>query len=153
MITFATEPWSQIRQEIYPLWVEHHAAIADPEDKDRVELSPDWDRYDREAAAGTLHITAAREAGRLVGYVFVFVQPGLHYSTTLFGHWDLYWVSPGSRGHWVGVRLFEAVKKALKARGVVEMTNRRKIWHDTGPIFRRTGWHDTEIASTIWIGD
>lgn len=153
MITFATESWVDIKQEIYPLWIEHHAAIADPDDVGRVELSPNWDRYDRAALSGILHITAGRELGKLVAYAFVFVEPGFHYSTTLFGHWDLYWVSPSSRGHWAGIKLFESVKAAMKARGVVKMTNRRKICHDTGAIFRRTGWKDTEIASTIWIGD
>lgn len=153
MISFSTEPWSQIKTEIMPLWLDHHAAIADPDDIDRIPPCADWEKYDRCAANGSLHITAGRENGKLVAYAFVFVERGLHYSTTLFGHWDLYWVSPEARGHWVGVKLFKEVERAMKARGVVKMTNRRKLTHDTAAIFKRLGWKDIEIASTKWIGD
>lgn len=154
MITFATEPWDQIKNEILPLWKEHHADVADPEDDGRIPLDPDWAKYQRLADIGSLHITAARDSGRLVGYAFVVVETGLHYRTLLFGHWDLYWISPSARksNFWTGVKLFREVEKAMRARGVMKMTNRRKFWRDVGPIFRRLGWTDTEIHSTKWIG-
>lgn len=152
MITFATEPWSLIRNEVMPLWIEHHKEIADPADIGYVPLDPDWGRYQNMADRGSLHITAARASGVLVGYAFIVVETGLHYKSTLFGHWDIYWLSPSSRGHWVGVRLFAEVERAMKARGVVKMTNARKLWHDVGPIFRRLGWTDTEVHATKWIG-
>lgn len=153
MITFATESWTDIKREIMPLFQEHYANIADPLDKDRIPLDPDWEEYQRSADLGILHITAARESGKLVGYAVAFVKRGLHYKSTLFGNWDLYWIDPKARGHWVGVRLFREVERALKARGVVKMTNARKIWQDNEPIFRRLKWRDYEIASSKWIGN
>jgi GNAT superfamily N-acetyltransferase len=152
MITFSTEPWDLIKLEILPLWQEHHAAIADPDDAGYVPLDPDWAKYQATADRGALHITAARDRGALVGYAFAFIETGLHYKSTLFGHFDLYWMAPGARGHWVGIRLFKEVERAMKARGVQKMTNARKIWHDTGPIFRRLDWRDVEVRSTKWIG-
>jgi hypothetical protein len=51
MITIACEPWERVRQQIWPLWQLHYAEIA--EDKERIPLDPDWDKYDRLAEAGT----------------------------------------------------------------------------------------------------
>lgn len=152
MLTFATESFHDVRDEIAPLWARHYAAISDSLDAARIPLNPDLKLYQSEADAGHLHITAARQTGKLIGYAFVFCKTGLHYKSTLFGHWDLYWIDPACRGHFVGVRLFNEVERAMKARGVKKMTNTRKLWHDTGPIFRRLGWHDCEILATKWIG-
>jgi hypothetical protein len=40
----------------------------------------------------------------------------------------------------------------MVARGVQKMTSRRKLWLDTGSIFRRCGWKDDEVGSSKWIG-
>jgi len=153
-VTFATEPWNAIRREILPLWQAHWWEVSDPDDYERMPLDPDWDEYQASADRGILHITAARERGELVGYAFVFVKRGLHYRTILFGHWDLYWIGKGARGQsWLGVRLFREVERAMIARGVQKMTSRRKLWLDTGSVFRRCGWADDEIGSSKWIGE
>lgn len=152
MITFATEPWDAIKHEILPLARQHWAEVSDPDDAKRMPLDPDWDEYQAAADRGMLHITAARERGELVGYAFVFIKRGLHYRNTLFGHFDLYWIAAAARGPMIGVRLFREVERVLKTRGVQKMTNRRKLWLDTGPIFRRCGWKDDEIGSSKWIG-
>lgn len=152
MITFATEPWDSVKTEVLQLWIVHHAEIADRDDADSIKLDPDWEKYQAAANRGALHITAARERGILIGYAFVFCETGLHYKSTLFGHFDLYYVRPQNRGHWRGVRLFRETERALRARGCMKMTAGRKIWHDAAPIFRRLGWKDTEILSTKWIG-
>lgn len=152
MITFSTEDWNLIKHEVMPLWEKHYYHIADPEDEKRIPLDPDWDRYQNAFDRGSLHITGARQDGELIGYAFVFVETGLHYKSTLFGHWDIYWVEPQHRGHMVGIKLFQEVERCMKARGVVKMTSARKLWYDTGSLFRRLGWKDTETKSTKWIG-
>ena len=152
-MTFATEPWNAIKREILPLWREHWLEVSDPDDRERMPLDPDWDKYQALADLGMLHITTVRDRGQLVGYAFVVIERGLHYRTVLFGHFDLYWIDPTARGQlWLGVRLFHEVERVMRERGVKKMTNRRKLWLDTGPIFRRCGWRDDEIGSSKWIG-
>jgi len=153
LITYSTEPWDEIKLEILPLWQSHWAEISDPEDADYIPLDPDWDEYQASADCGILHITAARSSGALVGYAFVFVKRGLHYKSTLLAHFDLYWVEPAMRGPWVGVRLFQEVERAMRARGVMKMTNRCKTWCDVSPIFARLGWKQDEAGFSKFIGD
>lgn len=153
MVVFASEPWDAVKHEILPLWQAHWREVSDPDDRDRMPLDPDWDKYQRLADLGMLHITTVRDRGELIGYAFVVIERGLHYRTVLFGHFDLYFISPARRGHsWLGVRLFREVESAMCARGVQKMTNRRKFWLDTSSIFRRCGWKDDEIGSSKWIG-
>jgi GNAT superfamily N-acetyltransferase len=152
VITFSTEPWNEIKHEILPLWHAHWLEVADPLDRERIPLDPDWDEYQASADRGILHITAARQGGVLVGYAFVFVKRGLHYKSTLMANFDLYWVDPKARGAMVGVRLFREVERAMRSRGVVKMRSARKFWLDTGPVFARCGWVDDEIGSSKWIG-
>jgi hypothetical protein len=153
VISFATEPWDAVKREILPLWQAHWLEVSDPDDRERMPLDPDWDKYQTLADFGMLHITTVRSEGALVGYAFVVVERDLNHRTVLFGHYALYWVSPAVRGQlWLGVRLFREVEMAMRARGVQKMTNARKLWLDTGPVFRRCGWKDDEIGSSKWIG-
>lgn len=153
MITFAVEPWSDIKHEILPRWQEHHADVADRDDADRIPLDPDWAKYESADERGQLQILAGRERGELVGYVFAFIDTHLHYRTTLCAFTDIYWVRSSHRGHWTGVRMFRAHEAACRARGVVKLFGGHKIWLDVGPIFRRCGWKETERCQTKWIGN
>ncbi len=153
MITFSTEGWDDIKHEILPLWCAHWWEVSDPDDRERMPLDPSWAKYQALSDLGMLHITVARDCGKIVGYYFSVVEFGMHYQTIMFGHCDIYWIDPAVRGHlWLGVRLFREVESVMRERGVQKMTNRRKLWLDTGSIFRRCGWKDDEIGSSKWIG-
>lgn len=142
MITFAVEPWAGIKDEIGPLWQRHYDEIA--EDKERVPLDPDLDKYGRLAEAGCLHIVAARRGRELVGYAFVIVDTHLHYRRTLFAAFDLYWLDPAFRGGRTALRLFQAVERHLAALGVVKAIANTKLAHDHGRLFRAMGWREAE---------
>lgn len=152
MITFVTEPWDDIRHEILPLWLQHHAVVADPDDFERIPPDPDWAKYQAAADKGCLQILAARDRGELVGYVFMLIDTHLHYRSTLCAFLDLYWISPDKRGHMMGVRMFRAVEAACVARGVKKMFGGTKLWLDARAIFHRCGWKEAELAHTKWIG-
>lgn len=146
------EPWFLLRPHILPLWERHHAEIGDPADRGRIALSPHWARYDARDAEGALHIMTMRQAGALIGYVFVIVDVHLHYRETLCGFFDLYWVDPEYRGHWAGVRLMRETEASLKARGIKKLFSGTKLWHDASAMFKRCGWAETERLHTKWIG-
>lgn len=151
MITFETESWDAIRDEIAPLWRLHYEEIAS--DRDRIPLAPDYVKYQRYSDCGQLHITVAREGGRMVGYAFALVDTALHYATTLCGFYDLYWLEPERRKGMAGIMLLKETEKALKARGVRKIFTGTKVWKDVGPLFERMGWQETERLFTKWVGD
>ena len=152
MITFGLEPWEKVKAEILPLWRLHHADVADPEDVHRIPLDPDWAKYQTAADRGVLQVICGRDQSELVGYVFAFVDTHLHYKSTLCAYVDLYWIRRDKRGHFNGVRMFRAMEKACKARGVKKLFGGTKLWLDASAVFRRCGWKETERLSTKWIG-
>lgn len=151
MITFAVEPWHLVKAEIRPCWEEHYYEVADATDHERMPLDPDWAKYDQAAADHRLQILVGRQRGRIVAYVFFFVDTHLHYKSTLCAFMDLYWVKPNVRGHWVGVWMFRAFEAECRRRGVKKMFGGTKMWLDVSPIFSRLGWRHVEQNHTKWI--
>ena len=158
MVTFTTEQWDAIKLENHSRSGKRTGSgVSDPDDRERMPLDPDWDEMTKPSPiSGMLHITTVRAKGELVGYAFAVVERGMHYRTVRCSVTStLYFISPEVRGQlWLGVGLFREVEqKSMLARGVKKMTNRRKLWLDTGPIFRRCGWkEDDEVGSSKWIG-
>lgn len=142
MITFQQEPWSALRYTIWPLWQMHYDEIA--EDKERIPLDPDWQKYTRLADLGNLSITTARKDGELVGYVFVFIDTHLHYRTTLVAQFDLYFLLPECRGGRMAFRMFQAVERHLAEAGVVKVFGNTKLAHDHSRLFKAMGWREAE---------
>jgi hypothetical protein len=140
--TFQQEPWAALREEIWPLWQLHYVEIA--EDKERIPLDPDWDKYDRLAEGGHLQIITARRDSALIGYVFAVVDTHLHYRTTLVAQFDLYWLRPKCRGGRTAWRMFEAMDQHLASLGVVKAFGNTKLAHDQGRLFEAMGWREAE---------
>lgn len=89
-------------------------------------LDPDWLRFIQLEDAGLFRVWAGRTAGGLlVAYLAFFIQPHLHYKSTLTAVEDLFMVSAPYRRGMTGVRLFTTAIEALRERGV-----KRIILHD-----------------------
>ena len=89
-------------------------------------LDPDWQRFVQLEDAGLFRVWAGRtETGLLVAYLAFFVQPHLHYKSTLTAVEDLFMLSAPYRRGMSGVRLFTTALEALRALGVI-----RVILHD-----------------------
>lgn len=147
MIAFSAERFAALVPEIMPLWEAHWLEIG--QDRDRVPLDPDWEKYGRLDELGMLEITAARRDGALVGYVFSAVDTGLHYRTTLFAQQDLRYLRPDCRGGRTALRMAQAHEAQLRARGVVKMIGNVKRHHDRdGRLFRFLGWR---AAETLFV--
>ena len=143
MIIFAREPFPALAGEIMPLWEAHWREIG--QDRERVLLDPDWDKYGRLDALGMLEITAARRGGALVGYLFSVVDTHLHYRSTIFAAQDLRYLRPDCRGGRTALRLAEAHEAQLRARGVVKAIGNVKLASDRdGRLFDHLGWRPAE---------
>jgi GNAT superfamily N-acetyltransferase len=108
--------------------------------------------YAAREAAGELMVITLRDKGRLVGYFVGIVAPGLHYSTCLTLTMDIFWTHPDIRGGFAGVKLFRAVEKEAKRRGVQRMFYGSKLHKDCGSLFRYLGLEPIETYYSKWIG-
>lgn len=151
MLTAAPEPFAPFLEEVKPLLPAHYAELA--LDQDKVPLAPQYDEYLRRDERGQVLTIAMREGGELVGYFVGFVAPGLHYSTCLTLHLDIFWLKPEHRGKSGGALLFKAVEAEAKRRGVQRMFVGSKAHLDASWLFERLGYTKVETHYSCWLGD
>lgn len=151
MLTAQVEPFRPFLLEVQDLLPLHWEELA--LNKDKVPLDPQYDVYAARDAAGQVMVVTLRDAGRLVGYFIGFVAPGLHYQTCLTLTMDIFWTHPDIRGGFGGVRLFRAVEKEAKRRGVHRMFYGSKLHKDASRLFEFLKMEPVETYYTKWIGD
>ena len=151
MITAQVEPYQECLHELMECYPAHWAELA--LNKDKVPLDPQYDVYDARDNAGQLLLVTLRDAGRLVGYFIGFIAPGLHYRTCLTLTMDIFWTHPDVRGGFAGVKLFRAVEKEAKRRGVHRMFYGSKLHKDASRLFEFLKMEPVETYYSKWIGD
>lgn len=151
MITAQVEDFPRFLEEVKPILPLHYAELALHQDK--VPLSPQYDEYLRRDSAGMILLVTLRDAGELIGYFVGFVAPGLHYSTCLTLHLDIFYVHPDHRGSGGGIILFKAVEREAKRRGVQRLFTGSKMHKDASWLFERLGYELVETTYSAWLGD
>lgn len=139
---YRVERWRDLRAEMLPLLVRHWREIA--LNHADVPLDIDEAKYGELDDTGALHIVTARRDGLLIGYHVAIVTPHLHYRSTLHGITDVYWLAPECRHGVTAMRLFQAVERELKRRGVRKLFTATKLHLDQGPLFERLGYRPVE---------
>lgn len=122
--------------------------------KDKVPLRPQWHLYRQREDLEQLVYVTLRDAGELIGYIIMFVAPGLHYETCLTAHMDILFVRPDRRDAAAkGVLLMlDTLEAELKRRGVQRWFMGTKLHKDIGAIFRRRKFEAVEMTYSKWIG-
>ena len=88
---------------------------------------------------------AARDEGRLIGYI-VFVLAHLpHYKTVLCADMDLFYLAPDHRQGMAGYRLLKHARAALIEEGVQRIRYRTKAHASYAPLLERLGATPTEL--------
>lgn len=142
-LSFQVEAWSNALPAMRTLFPLHWEELA--LDQESVPLSPDYRRYAALEREGALSVVTVRENGSLCGYAVMVVTPGLHYRTCLEARMDMFWIMPEVRGHAMpGVRLFRAVERELRRRGVQRVYVGSKLHKDVGRLFERLGYRPIE---------
>lgn len=150
MITAHVESLTENLERLKLFFPEHWVELA--LNKDKVPLDPQYEVYlDRDAAGQVMFVTL-RKAGEMVAYFVGFVTPGLHYKTCLGLQMDIFWVHPEHRDGRAGIKLFRAVEKEAKRRGVQRMVVGAKLHKDAGPLFRYLGYEPIETFYSVWLG-
>lgn len=116
-------------------------------DPSRAPLSPDWLAYERLEKAGAMLFVTLRDAGRLVGYFVGFVMPHLHYASNTVLTNDIFWTHPDIRGGVAGLRLFRAVDREARSRGVSWIECESKHHFDAGRMLKAIGY---KAIGTVW---
>jgi len=118
MLTFGWEPCRKLFAEpnIRDLLTEHWEELAVT--KADCPLDPDFDRFVQLDEAGLFRVWAARDGKLLVGYLAFFIQPHLHYRSTLHATEDLFLLSAPYRRGLAGYRMFTTAIDALRELGV-----------------------------------
>lgn len=152
MITVQLESFQDRLEELKVLLPLHYQELA--MDQDRVPLSPSYNTYIGRELDGQLIFMTLREKGALVGYFIGFISPGLHYTTCLDCKMDIFYVHPSIRGTALpGLKLFRAVEKELRRRGVQRWYVGSKMKADASALFKRLGFEPIEVYHSKWIGD
>lgn len=151
MLTAQVEPFPPFLEEVKPLLDHHYEELA--LNKDKVPLSPQYDEYLSRDARGMILLVTLRDAGELVGYFVGFVAPGLHYSTCLTLHLDIFWVRPDKRNGTAGLKLFKKVEQEAHRRGVNRMFVGSKVHQDASRLFEALGYTHVEKTYSMWLGD
>ena len=151
MITAQVEPYMDCLPELMACYDHHWEELA--LNKDKVPLAPQYDVYEARDDAGQLLLVTLRDTGRLVGYFIGFIAPGLHYKTCLTLTMDIFWTHPDVRGGFAGVKLFRAVEKDARRRGVHRMFYGSKMHKDASRLFEFLKMEPVEMYYTKWIGD
>jgi L-amino acid N-acyltransferase YncA len=117
--------------------------------KDQMRLDPDFDRIVQLDEAGLFRIWAARDEGQLVGYLAFFVQPHLHYRSTLTAVEDLFLLAKPYRRGLTGYRMFTTAIDALRELGVKRVICHSKVHFETergglDKFFQRLGFIHTD---------
>lgn len=144
------EPFGAALPEMLPHLPQHWEELA--LDKDSVPLDPCWAVYANREAAGELLLVTLRERGRLIGYSWTFITPGLHYASTLTAIMDIFWIMPEYRGRLGGRRLFRAVEAELRRRGVKRWFVGSKLHKDSSRLFLALGFQPVELWLSKMLG-
>jgi len=140
MITFQSERWFDILDELKPLLVGQWRELGLYQDQ--VPMDMDWDRYRVLDTLGMLKITTGRDGGRLIGWYVSVVTPHLHYRTTTYGYNDFYYLIPEYRTGLNGMQLFMAMEKSMRELGVDALISISKTLHPVDAVFERLGWNN-----------
>jgi GNAT superfamily N-acetyltransferase len=96
---------------------------------------------------GQLHLLAARDEGRLVGYYLGIIVSHPHYASSgLMSFTDVYFLCPEYRRGEYGVALFAEAERTLRERGVYKAYLSCKIHKDLSPLFELLGWRKTDYT-------
>lgn len=147
-ITIWEEPLTdKLIEEVRPHLEAHYQEIAWRQDA--IPLDIDVERYKLLYQHGQVVVFTAREKDlTLVGYNVYFVNPHLHYKSTLYAMNDVLYVAPGRRGLAIAAKMLRAAEDALRARGVKVMGLHIKDVHDWGALAKRQGY---ERVETSWF--
>lgn len=151
MITIALEDFADCIEDVASLLTEHWREVAWY--KDKMSLSPNWEKYQQLASSESMRIFVARDAGKIVGYSIYFVGHNLHYKNTIVADNDITYIAPEYRHGRTAVDLLNYVNDSLKEGGVSLVSVKMKSDTTFHSLMEKLDYNMMEFNYTKWIGD
>lgn len=145
MLRTQIEPIMSLRDEMMPLLLQHHGKLG--LFKNIMPLEPFWAVYAEAEAKGQFFNMTVRDANRLVAYWWSFVNPAMHYASTIVSHMDIWNVIPEYDGTVVPLVLMRAVERELATRNVAVAYAGSKIHRPCERLYESFGYSPIE---TTW---
>jgi len=149
LITFQIENWSECVDEVAQLVTDHWREVAN--DRDKIPLDPDWEKYRNMDKAGILVLMTVRDDGVMVGYSLFVVMSLTHYKSNTVAMNDIIYVHPKYRGPRVGMRFIEFCHKELAQSKVHRICWHIKPVNNWTPILLRMGYRVEEYVVGICL--
>ena len=132
---FSSERVPSVWDEIYPLFLEHHAEIGEIKD---LPLDPNCEAYKNLDALGMVRVYIAREEGKIIGYCVFFISQSMHYKQIKDAVQDIVFINKDHRGF--GKKFMEWCDEELRKEGVNVIHRYSSSERDLGPIYKRNGY-------------
>ena len=134
---FAIESLENIWDEFIVLCAEHWKETEGYRHNQPFNLSKE--RYLGYEKAGWYLQFTARDEGKLVGHVGIYVLPSMH-SQQLIANEDMLFLLPEARKGRNALRLHQFVEDEMRRRGVVEITATVKPFNNAGKLLEYLGY-------------
>jgi len=135
--------YDQFFAEAEDLILQHWAEVGS--NRDVLRFNPDHDLYRRAQFLGKLHIQTARRAGRLVGYMLIFLLQHPRDVGAKIVRDDAIYVIPCERKHAVGYKMIKnAIGYAIDQGAVLAMFT-KKAYREDSRYLERLGFVPKEI--------
>ncbi len=140
-MNFQRERIHDVIDEVAPLLVCHFVEISHDPD---IALDPDFHTYKKIEENGALRVFTARDDdGTLVGYNCFFVNPNLHYQSSLQAVQDVLYVDKERRGF--GRTFIKWCDDELRKEGVQKVYHHLKAKYNFGPMLERMGYELVDL--------
>ena len=146
MVSFKVEPFSEFFSEAIELLKLHWEEVAPY--KDIFTINPELTRYHFLEENGNLCVVAARDEGKLIGYIVMIIAPHHHYQHILAANDDLHFIHKDYRRGGLGSQMFKFVEEEMKKLGVKFIAMRTKVSHDHGKLFTHLGYEAMDVIYT-----
>ncbi len=148
-LTFGWQPCRVLFDEphLWDLLRAHWQELGAP--AGQATLDPDFARFVQLEDLGLFRVWAARDGATLAGYIGWFIQPHLHYRSTLYAVEDLFLLEASYRRGLNGYRMFTTAIDALRDLGVKRCIVHEKVHFEAergglGRFFQRLGFRHTD---------
>lgn len=142
MLSAQVESYSVCLEELKAVYPQHWRELAVDQD---IPLEPNYPAYIALDEAKCLLLVTLRDGAKLAAYFIGFLFPEMHYVGCLACTGDIFYVLPEYRNGFAGVKLFRAVEKVLRTRGVQRWHVTSKLHMDSGALLRRMGFTAVEM--------
>lgn len=149
MTSYQKETLFDVIGEVEPLLQMHHEELA--LDRDRINLSPRWNRYNAMEDAGLLLVFTARDNGSLIGYAAFFLYPHMHCDYLMVAANDVLFLHPDYRKGSIGLRFIHFCESEIKKQshdGVLKIAWSAKSDSTLQAILPRLDYKTEEIIFT-----